>query len=213
MGALALLRRRRAPAAPLAPTTGLWQAVVDLVDRARSGDQNAMAILTRVGVQAREGKTQARLTASMVKRYVAEHPFGADAAPPRPVPRLALQAAPHADAFRSAGAAVIAVPQGQAALVAALANGSTIWSNPAVGEIATSCFGSDADTRLFAIGVTGAHRELDDLLAEAQGIPGERLTVLRLGHALGEARAIQAVRAGQPIARWSVAAARELGEV
>jgi hypothetical protein len=50
------------------------QGARELVERARAGDQNAMAILQMVGDNARQGQPKARAALGAVQRYIADNP-------------------------------------------------------------------------------------------------------------------------------------------
>jgi hypothetical protein len=56
------------------PTPTQEQGARELVERARAGDQNAMAILQMVGENARQGQPKARAAEGAIKRYIADNP-------------------------------------------------------------------------------------------------------------------------------------------
>jgi len=56
------------------PTLTQTDGARDLVERARAGDQNAMAMLQMVGENARKGVPKAKAAAAAVARYIADNP-------------------------------------------------------------------------------------------------------------------------------------------
>ncbi len=196
------------------PQGGLWKAACDLVDRARAGDQNAMAMLAQVGNNARAGQPRAKMTASMIYRYIHERPadaMGADTPAGPQVTKKCLAALSDGDRLIPALIAAIRCSCGQEAAIVVLANGPHKLTDSTVREWGLSCFGNDESTDKFFWGIRLAPSDPIDLDA-AVVQAGAQGQAFQIGRTIGAARAIQAVRLGHPIALLSTAAAWELGE-
>jgi len=102
-------------------------AAAELVERARNGDQNAMATLTLVGKQARkEGRSptsiKARITHEAVMREIRKSKIGADIAPP-PAQAPFLRGINNPQSFLPCFMRLWQCKDGSNAIVVALANG------------------------------------------------------------------------------------------
>jgi len=201
------MRSRALVKSPKQPKGGLWTAACDLVDRARAGDQNAMAILARVGENARKGELRAKMTASMVRRYVKERPadMGFDSPPAPIINQRCLCALANEDKLIPALRAALKCQDGEKAAVVVLANGQYQLTNGTIQNWGLSCFGSDDATEQFYWGIRLSSAEPHEIAPNAS-------EPFAVGRIVGQARAIQAVRMGKPIALLSQAAAWELGE-
>lgn len=186
------------------------QAARDLVDRARRGDQNAMALLQRVGEESRKGVARARVAEGIIRAYIAHTP------PTRrtPAPQFTgeiIEGLKTDTTFKQAIFYALACENGEDAVIVALANGPILFIDAQLLEIGNSYFGSDTETEGFFYGVRYPHE--DHVHRIAQLLPPEAHTPYALGRCVGAARAIQALRVGEGrIQHLSPAAAWELGE-
>lgn len=180
----------------------LAKVSAEIGERARLGDQNAMATIAAVRASAKKGSKKAIAALKAIIAWLKAHPvkmalrpvhFGADEA----LGLGALQAAPHAapeilPTLRTADALLGAV--------ILLANGPLL-TKPTIESLASSIEGEDERTR-FRLGAAMAGKEPPfDAFSSA-------------GNVVGRARKLQAVRLGVPgsIGRFSPGAAWELGD-
>lgn len=158
-----------------------------LVRRSRQGEQNAMALISQIRENAKKGDPRARYSFMCLKHYVDTHPntdFGSENS--KSVEREL--------SFWS---------------TVALANGAPIAGNRVL-QLAAA-FPNPADQETFMQGLT-FFRNPGRLQTIAQSLdePGRR--ILSMGKALGEARALQAVRRGAPLSALDPMMGWEMGE-
>lgn len=164
----------------------LERTVADLVERARLGDQNALAILIQSRARADAGDEKAKRAVRAVKRFVAKHPpgesvyFGSETALVAVSPEDWLAKAKHHAALAPIPQAVIFIADGRF--------GSEIIPDDPV------------EREAFAHGLAGP------LLPD---VKDEVSAAYRLGGLVKKARLLRAVRAGR--AFFSKGAAWELG--
>jgi len=160
--------------------------IEELVQRSRAGDQVAMAILAKVGKNAKAGDPRARFAYSYATNYVRTHP-----------PNSSF-AAETADKKLSFWATI------------QLANGEPL-TRTRVTNFASS-FGNEDDRQVFLHGL--AYFRQKGTIAQMRAALDEwKRKVLDLGRTLGEARAIQMVRMpGAKVSWWNPVAGWELGE-
>ncbi len=193
----------REPIAAMIHRSEMGLAAKSLVERARHGDQNAMAVIREVGVNAKRGSKRAKKAFQTISRYIERNP--ADA-PPRPSPiirSLGSAIAGESDHHYSAAITTLA-PSVTDPYVAALmiANGPKL-DEGRVKQLAARFGNEDA----FKIGwhskkpLQAADRHPDMRDAIYTGC------VVRLAHTL------QGVRSGElPVSRLCPIAGWELGE-
>jgi hypothetical protein len=187
-----------------------------LVLRARSRDQNAMAILALIGEQARAGNERAQMAAKLVENYCQTHPsyvvtIGEDSdssnAASHPVlTRIATNRTP-LYAYPLALATYLSHAPPDMRTVVCLANGPRITQDR-VMEIA-SRLATDEESHDFLSGIENAHD------AEASFKAHNEVTsqdLFRAGRMLGQARAIQKYRIDGKVAKFCADSAWEMGE-
>ena len=184
------------------------QAARDLVDRARAGDQNAMAILARVGDEARRGNSRARLAYGLAQIHIDRQPIMGDEA--RPIPPDALAALRDKDTLLPALLYVLDCKDGEAAACSALLHGPILFTPACINEIGLSCLSRDGQSEGF---FAGCKAPFDREAAFSAEVPPSGRMPYRLGRIIARARALQALRAGQaPIYAVHPGAAWEHGE-
>lgn len=67
-------RNNPRPGAPRTEAQLIYEASRDVVERARAGDQVAMAIIAEVRDNAKRGDARAKYTADVMRRYIADNP-------------------------------------------------------------------------------------------------------------------------------------------
>ena len=196
------------------PVKTMEEGARSLVERSRSGDQNAMAVIAQIRQRALFGRDKIppseRLVAmtsfKLIGDYLREHPvgeMGAEEAQPAPSPRVLSYVHPDVPEWLP-----ICVPEcmpkkkGFMAIVVRLANGREL--TPEDLERAAQVMGPDNAGYV----VAGACKQP----APPSIGPAER-TAFVIGVCLGTAMTLQAVREGRaPIKLLSPEAAWELGE-
>ena len=162
-------------------------AAGSLVRRARSGDQNAMALLKHIGENAKQGNGKARYALKAVKEYIDQNPP------------------------KQEGEFFGTEPDKQDSLMTVcvmLANGPPL--SPQLVERFASSFGSEDAGKLFIYGVVNCNHEGLNALISKLGSAGK---VADFGRKVGKARALQIARTPTgPIAPFSSDAAWEMGE-
>lgn len=157
----------------------------ELVERARQGDQNAMAIIALVRENRKKGNPRASCSFEFIQEYIQSHPiasFGAEN-----------------ERRKARDEYTWACPL--------LANGPTLTNRRIVQT--ASVFGNEEDRRAFLFGVSRADRA-----QAAPGVLDEtQVKLFKIGKVIGQARKLQAVRrpdskisAFDPMIGW------ELGE-
>lgn len=159
-----------------------------VVVRAREGDQNAMALMVLARENAQKGNPQAIASMKFFQEYVTANPVG------------------DAPSFGEECSASVA-PDVSASIQ--LANGPPI-TNSRVRRVLAS-FGSEHAARTLAHGIKhwNAEDQVTSLSARLNRLERE---IFKLGRTIGQARAIQRVRNGAPLAALSKRVAWELGE-
>jgi hypothetical protein len=215
---------------------GMTAAAGDLVQRARQGDQNAMAMLMMVRKSARRGNARAKRAYGLLTTYAKSHPpvaFGSAAAP-KQLPMRAGASAPtdtrvasslreavtvknplhYSSAVTSLVPSIGKTPRDLVVGAVILANGPLLV-NPRIEHLSTT-FGSDAEKKAFDYGVirsknpTRIKLVMNQMLA---GQPEEIREAMQVGCVVGMARAIQQVRMpNSRITDFSSMAGWELGE-
>jgi hypothetical protein len=188
----------------------LQDAAKQLVERARSGDQIAMALITEAKRAAEAGSARAKAAIAALTAYVKAHPvvhgdaFGAEE-------QQKVQELKNKGPI-SAFPALLAIPKsGPTAVLgatAALANGGTLTSKR-VDDIA-SLLDEPFDQTIFIYAVFNCSRDLRPLARELRAFQRQ---ILQAGRCVGMARRIQMVRSGAaPVLALSPEASWELGE-
>lgn len=194
----------------------------ELVDRARDGDQNAMALLQRIGENARAGVPRARMAFAMCEKYMNEHPpgsFGYDSPRKRMQTRGLLTTVSKAIQSRSGpveyssalhallpGVLTIVDPSDAAVIVS---NGPELTDkeNQRVNAI-LAAFGTDDERNAFRAG-----GRTDNLGAILNRFKDELKPAAAIGYIVGLARRIQLVRLPEtPLSVLSKDVAWELGD-
>jgi hypothetical protein len=210
------------------------------VRRARAGDENAMAMLYRIGEEARKGNPRVTAAFAACKEYIdrnpaqpfvlgAEPPIVADSPkqaastalvvdPPKVNPELRKPVLPRGifdrlfdpDYFAVVIVRACQYRNGLPAAAAVLAAGPTL-TNPVIHELGVRNFGTDEPAAIFFHGVKFSGEDAWSEVAPHLDIPLRRC--LAVGQCIGRARKIQALR--QPnsrISQYSEVAGWELGE-
>lgn len=216
------------------------QTVASLVRRSRAGDQNATAMIVRVGEEARRGNPKANQTAAAIKQFIDHNPaqdftLGAEPVlvmdPPandstaivpvkpsraeieRKKPMLPRGAFDRL--FDPEQTAVVIVKacgyrNGLPAAAIALAAGPPL-TNDAVMRFGVENFGSDESKNAFFYGVKFSAPEDFVEVAPYFDVPLRRC--LAVGQCFGRARKLQAIRQrGSSISAYAPIAGWELGE-
>ncbi len=224
-----------------APLALIEQKAVELVRRARAGDQNAMGMIKQIGGAARQKPSaaitpkdrdriaRARAAFAAIRRYIETHPataaaaglFGADsrlAAAPKRDPELAKPMLPKGifDALFDPERFEIIVVRACKYRHGLPAAAVVLASGPplvmeTVNEIGLSTFGSDARTACFIHGVRFCGEQ--DWAKAAPSLDGPQRRALVVGQCVGRARRLQMLR--QPnsqIGRYAPSIGWELGE-
>jgi hypothetical protein len=189
----------------------IQEAAANLVERSRSGDQNATASIIVVREEAKKGSARARAAFKALMAYARGHSpassaFAGDGRRQQlPMPANALSGllSRHPRVFF---AALINARQYQNGLIGAIIALSTqrAFTDSRVAGMA-SCFESRGDRAAFLYGVRN--------ISATSTMPQPSNPAVSFGRAIGMARAIQNVADGYaPIATISPSAAWELGE-
>lgn len=157
--------------------------IPNVVNRARSGDQNAMALIAMVRDNAKKGHPKAQESFALLSEYVRTHPvsnprIGVD-------PQLGHERGVYADAV-------------------ALSHGPTL-TNPRIGETLSHFGGEERDAIAFGI----EHKEA----ASERSRNPRVSRAIRMGKILGHARRLQAVRmAGSKLGKFDAKVGWELDD-
>ena len=185
-----------------------------LVERARLGDQNAMALIAVVNKRAAAGVTRAQLAKGMMQKYVEDNPvvgfdsFGAETE--KIVPSKVLKKMHEPDCLLPAICHACRYKDGFLAASLVLSYIGPITKNM-VRDIGVSSFGSDQKTNSFFWGVS--YPDPEHYFAIAGKVPNEALECTRAGQVFGYAKKLQNVRGkNSRISDFSPKAGWELGE-
>lgn len=200
------------------------RAAQHLVERARLGDQVAMATILEVGKAARSGIERAQLSYRMLKRYIETHParentFGEEivlAQQNRALVHTLSTSIEHASPVQYVSAVTALVPSvGFDSLAKAsvtLANGPDIASSSSEYLAAVEASFPDDERKAFEFGLKNSSC-LSKILECSKRVSDKENKALQIGYSMGVARRIQAVRhENVPISVLSGMAAWELGE-
>jgi hypothetical protein len=193
---------------------GMASEAQNLVERARLGDQNAMAMIAVVNKRALDGVTRAKLAKGMIQKYIEDHPtsgtdsFGAEK--DKAVSPALLKKMHNPETMLPAICEACKYRDGFLAASLVLSYIGPITRNK-VKDIGLSSFGSDQKTYSFYWGVT--YPDPEHYFAVAGKVPPDALDCTRIGQVFGRARKLQNVRAkGSCISNFSPMAGWELGE-
>lgn len=179
-----------------------------LVERARAGDQNAMAMLAEIGQRAKQGVPRAIKSRKAIEIYIRKHPYkeanfgGED---------LDVDAFCEAAQASFAGEYVETVTTKIPEIASHSLNKAivTVANGPELDKsklIAVRSTMSDDDKAAFMLGYNQGMSELND-------VPRALQSAYILGHILGTARRIQAVRLPDvPVSVLCPSLGTELGE-
>jgi hypothetical protein len=171
------------------------QGARELVERARAGDQNAMAILQMVGENARKGQPKARAAEGAIQRYIADHPApltnwaeGAEL-----IGILKNPENPDDGIFET----LLSLPQYEDARLVSTAcvvlSHHEPWTKGRIHAIDSLMDPGSDEQRQFRMGVEGA-AESRVLGPAIRSLPPELQGFLCAGHVLGTARKLQLAR-------------------
>ena len=191
-------------------------AAADVVQRARQGDQNAMAVLTMVTDAAKGGDERAKVSYKALRSYAEKHPvsktvnFGIEKQ--APVTKMLSEATKteHENHYSSAVAGLggLVAKNSPGCMIVILADGPSLLgqTNPRVEGILVGLPNDEMRSAcLFGLqspGLTGGACRDNPHLSDAY----------MMGYCLGIARRMQAVKNGAPISALSPSAGWELGE-
>lgn len=185
------------------------QAAASLVERARAGEQNAYATIVEIRKAAKNPKAKrhkvAKKAFDYIKEYIRKNPLKFNSRPligAEPVPKEILSSIHDTSETVPTLATVGQYPFGLLAAIVWLAAGPQL-DNTRVGQIGDA-FGYEIEGNMFAQGVRG-----EPLAVGFSPIAG---ACHCMGQCVREARGIQIVRNGGPVAYLSPLAAWELGE-
>lgn len=214
-------------------------SAVGLVRRARAGDQNATAMLLRIGEEARKGGQRAIAAFQAAKNFIDQNPsqpfeLGGESTLPALIADgpVAAEAAPLAQVdpekkkpplprgifatlFKPDWTALTIVRacgfrNGMPAAAAVLASGEPL-TNPVVRRFGAENFGSEEATAVFFHGVRNPSLESWNEVAPSLDVPLRRC--LAIGQCIGRARKLQAVRQkGSTISQYDPDIGWEMGE-
>lgn len=213
-------------------TAPITQQVPSLVRRARAGDENAMAVIARIGQEARKGGERAKVAFVAVQKYIEGNPaqpfqLGTEAAvvmeTPKPaevkrdpeldkpkLPRGIFEGLFDPDSFALVVLRACQYRHGLSATAVVLASGPML-TNPVIHEMGLSNFGSQESSALFFHGVQNPDEKT--WMQVAPYLDGTARRCLAIGQCVGRARRIQAVRMPRSrIGAYSEVAGWELGE-
>jgi hypothetical protein len=219
---------------------GLAEETAAFVRRARAGDENAAAMLYRIGEEARKGTNQRALTAfAAIKTYIDRNPakpFQLGTEPPivantpatkaplatvprkqidpemrkAPLPRGIFEKLFDPEAFAVVVVRACQFRNGIAAAAVVLASGPPL-TNQAIHELGLSQFASDESSAMFFHGVKFSGESA--WCEVAPHLDPALRRCLAIGQCVGRARRLQAVRTnGSRIGSYSEVAGWELGE-
>jgi len=193
---------------PPGPFGDDMHVAADVVERARQGDQNAMAVIVMVAKKAKEGNARAQVAFQSLKKYILSHPPGFKKLPKANREAFVfLKAANHESDFGAMTEIIPTVGRGVepacgAAVV--LANGQML-DKPRLTAISDATGAKKAFVTGFR---RGGRTNLNKVLSQ---IPKEEMRAFYIGWIVGFARGIQACREGASFGMWPDVA-WELGE-
>jgi hypothetical protein len=201
--------------------SNLQQVCGDLVDRARAGDQNAMALITEVGKSAKLGSPKAKESKALIEKYIKDNPppklnsvggIDIDTGWTRKMSQYVgtVQAAFEGDEVGDLQPIIALLPFMQEYGVTTLSNGPNL-TNDIICCIAAN-FPSEAEETAFKFGVANSD-QADKMKKNIAKLNRPAAYAVLIGCLVGEARRIQLVRNPKnPISILCKDAARELGE-
>lgn len=200
----------------ISPQTQLETASAGLVERARVGDQNAMAMLHEVSIAAKGGNAQAMAALQTIKSYINSHPVTSISGEETVADDQAARKLNHftqtEDLAQYVKALLIIVPAIQNSDKAAvvLSHGPDLWACAERLAAIASAFQNDSQKKAFALGVANSGNT-EQIMSFGSEMGAEDGQALNIGYCVGIARRIQAVRRpDMSIAIISKAAANEL---
>jgi hypothetical protein len=199
-------------------------AAENLVERARQGDQNAMAMLMMIRQAAQAGKPRAKIAYDILRVYIKDHP---SVGTPRQLPKP--QRRSQAEVFQAVKKAVQTnnpLHYGTAIVSLVPSSGTTVEDATVMGTILANgppLTRARIQAILGALEDPGSRRilttairlsdKLGDLLKLSKQLPPEGRRALRIGYSLGLAQRLQQVRLPEtPMSVYSQMVAWELGE-
>ena len=210
----------------------LNHSAIDLVQRARVGDQNAVAMLMMLKKSALAGGELAKTSMTLVDKYIKENPmpdwagcigFGCSPATQVIINQLHSRIGADPDDYAQAihdELPRIDNPQFAAVPLANLGNllmdkkgklARTLYGNPRIKSLIKKLHNRGA-VQAFVYGMQSCNKPISKLKPEGEYSQDKR-AALHMGRSIGIARKIQAVRLPNvPIATISPMAAWELGE-
>lgn len=193
------------------PTTQ-QEGAKQLVERSRAGDQNAMAILYKVGENARAGDPKAKQSYDLIMKYIKDHPNGSD---PLILGAEAKQALgvlkdPSNDDpdIIDVLCSLPIIGNGLAIQTACILLGNgPAWTKARVKQVDSNIPGGEQD--IFRFGYSDGVQSKQPL---ANKLPQKSVGYLCAGHCIGIARRIQLARLKQvPVSIISPEVGWELG--
>jgi hypothetical protein len=196
------------------------QAARELVERARQGDQIAIASISIVTKQAKQGNPKSKVAYQAIETYIKKNPvkvytsFGYDVlretlADERAVDLESAMGNDYTKAIIGVApqVAIKSVPKA----IVTIANGPSLLqqdSSTLIDELGKN-FSDEKLRRAFALGV----KHCDAAMAQIQKLPPECHSPLMIGYLIGMARRIQAIRLPNvPVSVLCRTAGWELGE-
>lgn len=201
----------------------IQEIAIELVERARQGDQVAMGTLCLVRENAKRGEARAIYTRDFLVKYIDANPppenrFGQELLAPATNKAIsALAQAIQSEDPVEYSTAVLALTPGNSTdalekTAVALANGPELWEpNPRISAL-QAMFTTPLEAKAFAYSFQYSN-QLSRLLSIAISALPTVKRAMQIGYAVGLARRIQGIRRDDvPIATLSSMAAWELGE-
>lgn len=189
----------------------LSREIAALVERARLGDQNAMAMIDMVNKSATKGVARARLSKGMIQDYIKKHPVvGADVDPEKLGAALSKMTPPIDE--RIIPCVLEACKYKNGFIAASLVLSYLGPINPqTVQNYGMSSFGSDGKSQSFFYGVQCPLEEA--FYGLINKVPRDALACTKVGQCFGRAAQLQRLRNGTGrISEMSPEAGWELGE-
>jgi len=199
-------------------TDAMKSAAESLVERARLGDQNAMATITSIAEAKAKGSQRANMAHALILDYIHKHPSPGHGFVARRKPttrfnvyHLLREASKEPDLAQFAGDVgelVLKAPDAMAAAVS-IADGCPLTRDRL--EAIAKLLGDEKEQRLFMYCLACSNGAKMRILVQV--LPPNGRQIAKAGSALGMARKIQGIRSGRmPLARLSPMVAWELGE-
>jgi hypothetical protein len=187
------------------------QGAQQLVERARAGDQNAVAMIAMVGQNARQGNPRAKSAYALILEFIQKNSpksiMGAETAEALGV--LKEPSNPLESVFNVlCNLPILGDPLAIQAACVILGNGPA-WSKPKVKSIDASLAGAEQNLFRYGFDNAASQKQLQPI---AQQLPKEAIGFLCAGHCIGSARKIQLARLPQvPVSVLSADVGWELG--